>query len=113
MWTVVVPAAELSSDVLAQRANVAISAHLSGTPLPEGARFDSHEPHAITTDLRSFAYGVYLTNLCNGLQRSLNASEVVLTRLRAPSEIWVKTPAVADGWLVLTWHIGGPRAPAA
>jgi two-component system osmolarity sensor histidine kinase EnvZ len=47
------------------------------------------------------------------LAANLNSSDVYIRRYAAPSEIRVRMPELAGGWLVLTWRIAGAGAPAA
>ena len=44
VWTTLVPAAQLATTVLTQRANEAIAARRSGQPLPESTRFEAAAP---------------------------------------------------------------------
>lgn len=113
MWTVVVPAADLSANILAQRANAAVAAYRSDVPMPDGARLETSEPPEHERGFRGFAFGVYLTNVRRALQQSLPDSRVVVTRFRAPSEVWVKIPDIPERWLVLSWRIATPQAPVA
>jgi two-component system osmolarity sensor histidine kinase EnvZ len=112
IWTAIVPAAELTAHILTQKAGAAISARRDGTPLPEGARFESGEPPAKPRFGRGAAVGVYVETVRRNLQAALGSPEVRINRLAAPSEVWVRLPD--DGvWLVLTWRLAGPRAPLA
>jgi two-component system osmolarity sensor histidine kinase EnvZ len=113
MWTVVVPAADLSANILAQRAKAAIAAYHSNNPLPEGTRIEKIEPRALEWSFRGFAFGAYLTNVRRALQHTLPDSQIVVTRFRAPSEVWIRSPDVPVGWLVLSWRVATPQAPMA
>lgn len=112
MWTAIVPAAGLSANMLAQRTVSAVAAYRSGNALPEGARLEGSEPREGAWNLHS-PFSVYLANVRRELQQTLPDSRVVVTRYGAPPEIWVQTPDIPQHWLVLSWRLAGPQAPAA
>jgi two-component system, OmpR family, osmolarity sensor histidine kinase EnvZ len=118
IWTALVPTADAAASLLTERAHAAIAARRSGGPLPEGARFESGD--YLSTDYLSakprhagLAMRTYMERVRSGLAANLNASDVLIQRYAAPSEIRVRTPELAGTWLVLTWRIAGPGAPVA
>jgi two-component system, OmpR family, osmolarity sensor histidine kinase EnvZ len=113
IWTAVVPAAELAVHVLTQRAEEAVAARRAGSPPPADSRFDSGEAPATPRFRRNFAFNAYVETIRSGLKTSLDSPDVRISRLAAPTEIWVRVRDVPDQWLVLSWRLVGPRAPLA
>jgi two-component system osmolarity sensor histidine kinase EnvZ len=113
IWTALVPTAEAAASLLTERAQQAIAAHRSGAPLPEGARFETGESVSMKPRYAGLAMRTYMQRVRSRLAANLNASDVLIQRYAAPSEIRVRTPELAGTWLVLTWRIAGPGAPLA
>jgi two-component system osmolarity sensor histidine kinase EnvZ len=111
IWTSLVPAAQGTVQQLAAKARVALAAHDAKTPLPVDTRFESG-PAPTPRLIRGFAFSAYVESVRTQLQRELQSPEVRITRMVAPSEIWVRVTG-ADQWLVLSWRFAGPRAPFA
>jgi two-component system osmolarity sensor histidine kinase EnvZ len=118
IWTALVPTADAAASLLTERAHEAIAARRSGGPLPEGTRFESGasaSADTVSTKPRhpGLAMRTYMERVRSGLAANLNSSDVIIQRYAAPSEIRVRTPELADTWLVLSWRIAGPGAPVA
>jgi len=113
IWTTLVPAAQLATSVLTQRANEAIAARRMGAALPEGTRFEVTAPLIMEPRYGGLAIRTYAETIRAKLQGNLDAPEARIHRYTGPPEIWVRTREVPDAWLVLSWRIAGPRAPLA
>jgi two-component system osmolarity sensor histidine kinase EnvZ len=111
MWAVVVPSADLTAEVLAQRAQVALSAQRSGAAAPQGASWSSSRPRDIRPRLRALPYGAYLDRLCDDVRAHLNAVEVVMVRARAPAQIGIRFAADDERWLTLSIRLARPETP--
>jgi two-component system osmolarity sensor histidine kinase EnvZ len=112
VWSLVVPAADLTAEVLQQRARSALAARREGRTLPPETRFETSAPQE-PRRWGNYAYAVYVDAVRRDLGAALQASDVRVIRVAAPSEIWVKLGDGADDWLVLTWRLAGPRTPFA
>jgi two-component system osmolarity sensor histidine kinase EnvZ len=112
LWTTIIPAAETTAHVLAQRAKLAASAYSSGMPLPEGVEVGDAtalpEPHK-----RDASLSLYLSRLRNKLEAELPGSRVVVVRGVMPTELWVHMVQVPDRWLILRWQVARPETPLA
>jgi two-component system osmolarity sensor histidine kinase EnvZ len=113
VWTAIVPAAELATSVLTQRANAAIAARRTGQALPEGTRFEDIAPAAMESRFRGFSFRAYVETIRAKLRANLGSPELRIQRLAGPSELWVRTREFPDVWLVLSWRIADPKAPLA
>ncbi|HEX4378335.1 MAG TPA: ATP-binding protein [Steroidobacteraceae bacterium] len=113
MWAVVVPTADLTADVLVQRAVIADSARRAGLPPPPEVAWSAQEPPDTLSRFRGFAYGVYLERLRSQLRSRLNAADVVISHARAPAQVAIRMSATDDGWLLLSVRLARPEAPAA
>jgi two-component system osmolarity sensor histidine kinase EnvZ len=113
IWTALVPTADAAASLLTERTHQAIAARLSGGPLPEGARFESGDYVSTKPRHAGLAMRTYMERVRSGLAAHLNASDVLIQRYAAPSEIRLRMPELAGTWLVLTWRIAGPGAPVA
>jgi len=113
VWTTLLPAAQLATTVLTQRANEAIVARRTGQPLPESTRFEATAPLIMEPRYAGVAVRTYVEMIRAKLQANLDAPEARIHRYTGPPEIWVRTREVPDAWLVLSWRIAGPRAPLA
>jgi two-component system osmolarity sensor histidine kinase EnvZ len=113
VWTTLLPAAQLATTVLTQRANEAIAARRTGQPLPESTRFETTAPLIMEPRYAGVAVRTYVETVRAKLQANLDAPEARIHRYTGPPEIWVRTREVPDAWLVLSWRIAGPRAPLA
>jgi two-component system, OmpR family, osmolarity sensor histidine kinase EnvZ len=113
MWAIVVPSAKTMSELLVQRARTTIVAYRNGGELPEGARLETGSPQAVLEGLRGPAYGVYVKNLSAEIRRQLHSPQVVISRIGAPMEIWVRVPEIPDRWIVLSIRLARPEAPLA
>jgi two-component system, OmpR family, osmolarity sensor histidine kinase EnvZ len=112
VWTTMIPAADVTAQVLAQRVTAAQEAYQAGRPLPEGVEL---APAAVLPDShhRDVSLSLYLSRLCKHLEASLPASEVVLVRSVLPTLIWVRTPATPPHGLLLRWQVSRPGTPVA
>ncbi len=113
MWAVVVPTADLTADLLVQRAVIADSARRSGVPLPAEAVWSTQEPPDRLSRFRGFAYRVYLERLRSQLRSRLNAADVVISHARAPAQVAIRMSPTDDGWLLLSVRLARPQAPVA
>lgn len=113
VWTTVIPAAEATAHVLAERTDAAVAAYRSGAPLPDGVTVARTLAARESRLLPGFAFSFYLINVRRQLQADLNGSEVFVARTAIPSEIWVRTPQIPDRWLVLRWQLARPETPMA
>jgi two-component system osmolarity sensor histidine kinase EnvZ len=113
IWTTIVPAAELATSVLTQRANAAIDARRAAQPLPQGTRFEVIAPPTMDSRFHGFAFRAYVETIRAKLQSGLDSPEVRINRVANPSELWLRTREVPDAWLVLSWRMAGPKAPLA
>jgi two-component system, OmpR family, osmolarity sensor histidine kinase EnvZ len=113
MWAIVVPSAEQTADVIAQRATEALNAHRLGKALPESALLATGEPSDALEHLGRTAFGVYMRRLRAELQRQLQTNDVVIAQARAPTLIWIRIQPSDNNWLVLTSRLASPAAPLA
>ena len=114
VWSVVEPASALTVQILKQRAEAALAVRGTARPAPAETRFETAAPDDVARPLfHGLAYGAYVERIRENLQKELHAPDVRVGRLAAPSEIWVRMPEAPDAWLVLTWHLAGPKAPIA
>lgn len=113
VWTIMVPAAELTAHVLTERAQVALAAAQAGQPMPENTRVVTAEGPDSVPRIRGFAYTAYVDSIRTELQRSLHSSDVRISRIAPPSEIWVRLPDAQPRWLVMAWRLGSPKTPFA
>jgi len=113
VWTTMIPAAEVTAHVLAQRATAAVTAYQAGTPLPEGVELGALPRVPERRHHRELFVSLYLSHLRNRLEKDLPGSEVVLARTAMPTEIWVRPAQVPDRWFVLKWQIARPETPIA
>jgi len=113
VWTIIVPAAELTVQVLTQRAQTAIAAQHTGQALPPDTRFEDALSPDMARRFHGFAYGAYVDVVRRDLQTALNSPDVRIGRVPPPSEVWVRMPDAPDRWLVMSWRLGGPKAPLA
>jgi two-component system, OmpR family, osmolarity sensor histidine kinase EnvZ len=112
-WSTVIPAAEMSGHVLAQRALAAMAAYRAGTPVPpdvevEPASADPQRGHSL-----DFPHSLYLTHLRKQLQSELPGAEIVVARTVMPTEVWIRFAPVPDRWFVLRWRVARPATPLA
>lgn len=112
VWTVVLPASTLAVEVLAQRAHTAVAARRTGQAMPQDTRFETQEPARVPWHYRGSAYATYVEAVRADLSSALNVPDVRLDRFAAPAEFWVRLPEVPDAWLVLSWRVARPKAPA-
>jgi two-component system osmolarity sensor histidine kinase EnvZ len=113
IWTALVPTADAAASLLTARVHEAIAARRNGGPLPEGARFESGDYVSSKPRRAGLAMRTYMERVRSGLAANLSSSDVLIQRYAAPSEIRLRTPELADTWLVLTWRVAGPGAPVA
>ena len=113
MWAVVVPTADLTADVLVQRAVIADTARRAGLPLPAEVAWSSQDPPDRLSRFRGFAYGVYLERLRSQLRSRLSAADVVISHARAPAQVAIRMSATDEGWLLLSVRLARPEAPVA
>ena len=113
VWTTMIPAAEVTAHVLAQRATAAVTAYQAGTALPEGVELGALPRVPERRQHRELFVSLYLTHLRNRLQTDLPGSEVVLARTAMPTEIWVRPARVPGRWFVLKWQVARPETPIA
>ncbi len=108
-----IPAAEVTAHVLAQRATAAVTAYQTNLPLPEGVEIAS-PPNV--PEIRTFPIGyfsLYLDRLRRQLQADLPLSTIVPAHTAMPTEIWVRMPQIPDRWFVLKWQVARPDTPVA
>lgn len=113
MWAVVVPTADLTAEILADRAREAIAAQHRGASLPDGATLSALEPRDVTPQFRGLAYGVYLRRLRSELSSRLNASQIVVAHARAPAQVGIRSAETGGQWLVLSIRLARAQAPLA
>jgi two-component system osmolarity sensor histidine kinase EnvZ len=113
MWAIVVPSAERTADVIAQRATEALDAQRLGQVLPESVQLAIGEPSDALQRFDRTAFGVYMRRLRAELQRQLHTHDVVIVQARAPTLIWIRTQPGDNHWLVLTSRLASPGAPLA
>lgn len=113
VWSLIVPAADLTAEVLQQHAQAALAARREGRTTPPETRFEAAAPPVTPRRVGGYAYAVYVETVRHNLQAALHSPDVRVVRLAAPSEIWVKVPDEPNRWLVLTWRLAGPRTPLA
>jgi two-component system osmolarity sensor histidine kinase EnvZ len=113
VWTTLIPAAEVTAHVLAQRATLAATLYKSGMPLPDGVqvRDDASLPEGHRR--REFSLSLYLNRLRKQLQDDLPGSRVLVARTVIPTELWIRTAQMPDRWLVVKWQIARPETPFA
>jgi two-component system osmolarity sensor histidine kinase EnvZ len=113
VWTTIIPAAEATAHVLAERTLLAAGSYKAGVPLPEGVEVSANatppERHGLVDSPRS----LYLNRLRRQLQTEMPGSTVVVIRAVMPTEIWIRTVAVPDRWFILRWQIARPETPLA
>jgi two-component system osmolarity sensor histidine kinase EnvZ len=113
IWSAIEPAAALWVNILAQRAHDAEAARATAAPLPPGTRFEHQPPPVDTLRFHGLAFGGYVETIRRELQVELGSPDVRITRLVAPSEVWVEEPTDPNLWLVLSWRVASPKAPLA
>jgi len=113
MWSVVIPTADLTADMLVVRASEALASHRAGSALPEGTKLTNGSPIDDIPRFRFLAYSIYLQRVRIALQTHMHASQVVIAHARAPAELWLKTADTGDAWLVLSVRLARPQAPLA
>jgi len=111
VWTTLIPAAEVTAHVLAQRAVLAASLYKSGMPLPEGVevRGDTEFPQGRRRG--EFSLSLYLNHLRKQLQEDMPGSQVLVARTVIPTQLWIRTAQVPDRWLVVKWQVARPETP--
>jgi two-component system osmolarity sensor histidine kinase EnvZ len=113
VWTTIIPAAEATAHVLAQRATAAIAAYKSGAPLPQDIEFRSAPPASESRWMHEFSFSLYLNHLRTQLRRDLPGSQVFVARAAMPTRVWIRSAELPDRWLVLRWQVSRPETPAA
>lgn len=113
VWTTLIPAAEATAHVLAQRAKLALTAYQAGEPLPEGVEISSDGNFPQNRRRLEFSLSLYLMHLRKQIQQDLTGSEVVIARTVMPTELWIHSPQVPERWFVLKWQVARPETPVA
>jgi two-component system osmolarity sensor histidine kinase EnvZ len=114
VWTTLIPAAEVTAHVLAQRATLAAASYKAGMPLPDGVQVVRDEASFPQARRRAeFSLSLYLNHLRKQLQADIPGSRVLVARTVMPTELWVRTAQVPDRWFVLTWQVARPETPFA
>jgi two-component system, OmpR family, osmolarity sensor histidine kinase EnvZ len=113
VWTTIIPAAEATAHVLAQRTVQAAAAYKSGTQLPEGVEVSAASGLPQVHGRADSSQTLYLRHLRRELQTDLPGSRIVITRAIMPTEIWIRMPQVAERWFVLRWQIARSETPLA
>jgi len=113
VWTTIIPAAEATAHVLAQRANTAIIASRSGAHLPQNVEIRTSEPAPEDRQRREFSFSLYLNHLRAQLQTDLPGSQIYVARTAMPAEVWIRPLELQGRWVVLHWQIARPETPLA
>ena len=113
VWTTVIPAAEATAHVLAQRATLALTAYRAGTPLPEGVEVSSDANFPQSRRRLEFSLSLYLVHLRKQIKEDLPGSEVVIARTVMPTELWIHSPQVPERWFMLKWQVARRETPLA
>jgi two-component system osmolarity sensor histidine kinase EnvZ len=111
VWTTLIPAAEATAHVLAQRVEAAAAAYEAGNPLPEGVETTTDLPESRRR--LDVSLSLYLSHLRKQLQNDLPDSQVVITRTVIPTEVWVSLNRIPDRWFVVRWRAARPETPLA
>jgi len=113
VWTTLIPAAEATSRVLAQRTRAAVTAYQTGAAFPEGVEV-STDPNPPEHRRRwESTLSLYLSHLRAQLQKDLPGSQVLISRTVMPTQVWIRMQEVPDRWFVLTWQVARPETPFA
>jgi two-component system osmolarity sensor histidine kinase EnvZ len=113
VWTTLIPAAEVTAHVLAQRAALAATLYKTGMPLPDGVQVRDGASFPQGDRRGQFSLSLYLNHLRKQLQDDLPGSRVVVARTAIPTELWIRTAQMPDRWLVVKWQIARPETPFA
>jgi two-component system osmolarity sensor histidine kinase EnvZ len=113
VWSTIIPAAEATGHLLAQRANMAVAAYVVGAPLPEGVVVTDSSTAPEPLRRTEYSRSLYLNRLRKQLEQEMPASTVVIVRAVMPTEIWVHAAQVPDRWFVLKWQVARPETPLA
>jgi two-component system osmolarity sensor histidine kinase EnvZ len=112
VWTALIPAAEATAHVLAQRVEAAATAYESGAPLPQGVEISDVGTSPETRRRLDVSLSLYLSHLRRQLRADLPTSEIVITRAVIPTEVWIRMSRIPDRWFVLRWQAARPETPA-
>jgi two-component system, OmpR family, osmolarity sensor histidine kinase EnvZ len=112
-WTTVIPAADMTGHMLAQKADAAIRAFHDGAAVPSDVDVRPLSPGPPRIRPLDAPYSLYLVHLRKGLIAELPDEQVVITRTVMPTEVWVHSPRVPGRWFVLHWRVSRPTAPLA
>lgn len=113
VWTTLIPAAEATARVLAEKAKAGAAAHESGVALPEGVELSNSRALPDSRRRLDVSLSLYLSHLRKQLQADIPGSQVEIARGVIPTEIWVQMQGVPDRWFVLKWQVARPETPVA
>ena len=112
VWTTLIPAAEVTAHVLAEKVTLAAASYRSGMPLPDGVQVRDAASLPQSRRRAEFSFSLYLNRLRKQLQADIPGSRVLVARVM-PTEVWVRTVQVPDRWFVLKWQVARPETPFA
>jgi two-component system osmolarity sensor histidine kinase EnvZ len=113
VWTTLIPAADATARILAERTRSAIAAYRTGVPLPEGVDVIDIGREPDIHRRPEYSLSLYLNHLRKQLQADVPGSEVLVARTVVPTELWIRTNQVPDHWFVLHWQVARPETPFA
>src|ERR1700724_3603975 len=112
VWTTIIPAAEVTAHVLAQKAALAVASYQGGLPLPDGVQVRDEASLPQSRRRMGLSLSLYLSHLRKQLEADMPGSRVLVARVM-PTELWIRAAQVPDRWFVLKWQVARPETPLA
>jgi two-component system osmolarity sensor histidine kinase EnvZ len=112
VWTTIIPAAETTGHLLAQRTLQAAKLYRAGMPLPEGVQV-SADASAPPAKQRVDSSSLYLKRLRGQIQQEIPEATVLIVKAVMPTELWVRVTEVPERWFILRWRVARPETPMA